>query len=256
MASKQIDWNDGTGGKIQLSYSASTGDQVISVSSDANPVYLERKKTVTFQTTSGTPSLTATLTIKQSGKDVILPTGYTRLQYIYNTNNAYINTGVLVDSNDVIDTQWIELASTSGDRMLCGVRPSLFSVNMYYGTADLYTAWGASAGFRVKTPDRRLRVDKGIFYGYTNGIVSYRNDKTQYTFASTKPIYVFCWNNGNNAPQYPIKQIGIKYFTITGKWDGIPCTDPNGDAGMFDTISNTFFKSPNNTPFIAGPIFQ
>lgn len=74
MATIAIDWNDGTGEKFYLSYSASVGNQTISVSSDAHTGYIERSKTVTFQTTSGSPTVTATLTVKQTGKDITIIT--------------------------------------------------------------------------------------------------------------------------------------------------------------------------------------
>lgn len=74
MATTAIDWNDGSGGKIYLSYSASEGDQAISVSSDANTGYTERTKAVTFQSASGTPTVTATLTVRQPGKNITVIT--------------------------------------------------------------------------------------------------------------------------------------------------------------------------------------
>lgn len=68
MAIQQIDWNDGSGGKIYLSYSASEGDQNISVSSDANMGSSPRSKTINFSTCAGSPSRIATLIITQQGK--------------------------------------------------------------------------------------------------------------------------------------------------------------------------------------------
>lgn len=186
-----------------------------------------------------------------------LPAGYTRLQYIYNTSNAYIDTGVLLDSNDTVDTQWEELTGhNGGDRMICGILPNAFSINLYYGTINPHMAWGASGGFRYKSPDQRVRVERGMFYAYRDGVVIGTYDKTPYTFTTTKPLYLFCWNNGNNVNQYPLKYTGIKYFTIEGKWNGISCTDPNGVVGMYDIVNGNFHTSPNGTAFIAGPLYE
>lgn len=74
MATKQIDWNDGTGGKIYLSYDASGGTQTISVSSDAHTGYEPRSKDITFQTTEGSPTVSATLRVTQSGKNITIIT--------------------------------------------------------------------------------------------------------------------------------------------------------------------------------------
>lgn len=191
-----------------------------------------------------------------AGDDIVLPDGFTRLQYIYNQSNAYIDTGVLLTSSDTIDTQWEELTSQGGDRMVCGIRPSAFSANLYYGVTKPHMSWGGSGGFSLSSPDQRVRVERGMFYGYNGGAVSIVVDKTSFSYAATKPLYLFCWNNGNNAPQYPLKQTGIKYFTIEGKWNGIPCTDPNNVVGMYDVVNGNFHTSPNGTAFIAGPLYE
>lgn len=193
---------------------------------------------------------------KSGGGGGDLPAGYTRLQYIYNTGNAYIDTGVLIDSNDTIDTQWEQLTSQGGDRMVCGVLPSAFSINLYYGTTEPYMAWGGSSGFRYGSPDQRVRVERGMFYGYSDGVVVNTRNYTSYSFTATKPIYLFCWNNGNNVPQYPFKQAGIKYFIIEGKFNGIPCIDPNNVVGMYDLVHGNFHTSPNGTAFVAGPLYE
>lgn len=65
MASKTIDWGDGSGDKIILTYDEARGNQSVSVSSDPN-TGLERTKTVTFTTLEG-GTITRTLTVRQAG---------------------------------------------------------------------------------------------------------------------------------------------------------------------------------------------
>lgn len=190
-----------------------------------------------------------------AGDDIVLPDGFTRLQYIYNQSNAYIDTGVLLTSSDTIDTQWEELTSQGGDRMVCGIQPSAFSINLYYGTTDVYVGIGGN-NYRCGSQDQRIRVEGGFIYGYRGGEVMSIKDATSKSYSATKPLYLFCWNNGNNAPQYPLRQTGIKYFTIEGKWNGIPCTDPNNVVGMYDLVNGNFHTSPNGTAFVAGPLYE
>ena len=61
MATSEIAWGDGTGDKIYLTYTASAGDQTVSVSSDAN-TGAARSKTVTFSATGVSP---VTLSVSQ-----------------------------------------------------------------------------------------------------------------------------------------------------------------------------------------------
>lgn len=67
----QIDWGDGTGDKITLTYDAAAGNQTILVSSAANAGYEDRTKTITFSA-SGAESVT--LTVTQSSKNIIIIT--------------------------------------------------------------------------------------------------------------------------------------------------------------------------------------
>lgn len=190
-----------------------------------------------------------------AGDDIVLPDGFTRLQYIYNQSNAYIDTGVLLTSSDTIDTQWEELTSQGGDRMVCGIQPSAFFINLYYGTTDVYVGIGGNS-YRCGSQDQRIRVEGGFIYGYRGGEVMSIKDATSRSYSATKPLYLFCWNNGNNVPQYPLKNTGIKYFTIGGKWNGIPCISPNNVVGMYDLVNGNFHTSPNGTAFVAGPLYE
>lgn len=68
----QVDWNDGSGDKITLTYSAAQGAQTISVSSPANTGYETRTRIITFTTTAGSPIATATLQVTQRGNDITI----------------------------------------------------------------------------------------------------------------------------------------------------------------------------------------
>ena len=70
----QIDWGDGSGDKITLSYSASEGNQVVSVTSDAHTGYVERSKDIVFRVAVGDTNISQTLTVRQSGKDFVIIT--------------------------------------------------------------------------------------------------------------------------------------------------------------------------------------
>lgn len=70
----QVPWGDGSGEKIYLTYSASEGNQTVSVTSDAHAGYIERSKDITFTVTAGQTTITRTLTVVQSGKDITIIT--------------------------------------------------------------------------------------------------------------------------------------------------------------------------------------
>jgi len=70
----QIGWNDGTGDKIYLSYSASEGNQTVTITSDAHTGYVERTKDITFSAIAGNTTIRRTLTVVQQGKDITIIT--------------------------------------------------------------------------------------------------------------------------------------------------------------------------------------
>lgn len=70
----EVPWNDGTGEKIYLTYGASEGNQTISVTSDAHTGYVNRTKDIVFTVSAGSTTITRTLTVNQSGKDITIIT--------------------------------------------------------------------------------------------------------------------------------------------------------------------------------------
>lgn len=70
----QIGWNDGTGEKIYLSYSASEGNQTVTITSDAHTGYVKRTRDITFSVTAGGTTISRVLTVVQQGKDITIIT--------------------------------------------------------------------------------------------------------------------------------------------------------------------------------------
>ncbi len=70
----QVEWGDGSGDKIYLTYSASEGNQTVQVSSDAHTGYIDRTKDINFSIVAGQTTITRTLTVVQSGKDITIIT--------------------------------------------------------------------------------------------------------------------------------------------------------------------------------------
>ena len=69
-----LSWNDGTGEKLYLTYGSAEGTQTISVTSDTHTGYVERTRDVVFQVSAGGTTITKTLTVTQSGKNITIIT--------------------------------------------------------------------------------------------------------------------------------------------------------------------------------------
>ena len=86
MATTTIPWGDGSGDNIYLDYPSASGDQTVTVTSDAN-TGSARTKTVTFSATGAT---SVTLTVIQAA-GAVQPTFY---DYLLFDGVAYINTDI------------------------------------------------------------------------------------------------------------------------------------------------------------------
>ena len=67
----RIGWNDGTGDSIYLSYTASEGNQTVTVSSDAYTGASYRTRDITFSITVGGTTISRVLTVKQGANSMI-----------------------------------------------------------------------------------------------------------------------------------------------------------------------------------------
>lgn len=65
MAVTTIPWGDGSGDNIYLTYPSASGDQTVTVTSDANAGASSRSKNITFSVTAGQTTISRTLTVVQ-----------------------------------------------------------------------------------------------------------------------------------------------------------------------------------------------
>lgn len=65
MAVTTIPWGDGSGDNIYLTYPSASGDQTVTVTSDANTGASSRSKDITFSVTAGGTTISRTLTVVQ-----------------------------------------------------------------------------------------------------------------------------------------------------------------------------------------------
>lgn len=76
MATQSIAWTTGNG-NITLSYSSGQGSETVTVTSDANNLYVDRSQTLTFSTTLGAEiSRTVTVTQKMKEPNFLTSEGY------------------------------------------------------------------------------------------------------------------------------------------------------------------------------------
>ena len=212
----------------------------------------------------------------QLGGITQVPAGYTQLQYIESTGTQYIDTGYKPNNLTNFEIQYLHtgwLSSTDANIPYgCTNSPEvnkanngLFRTNRG-GNNILYNrvAWGnTNADTNIDLPNQFLAelnewyTDKYLQNKiYINGtLVATSNAPTDISWNSSRTMYLFRRNASTPMPS----KIRISYAKI---WENesviknfIPARrDSDGEIGMYDTVTNTFFTNAGTGEFIAGPI--
>ena len=206
----KIKWNEGEG-YITATYEGS-GNGSASISSDVNEG-IDRTQSVKVETTD--KSVSAELVVSQEGlREVFEPSDglfvlkdggtynvlksggeqpdtpvetYTRLTYIEATGKQYINTGYVVQEDDVIEMSYISTATTSEDQALFGVVKSGMGIWSTVYSNSLYVRFGSSAS--VTMSSARLRYK--ILLKRGSVVIDDINGSPVFSSMPDIPIYIF-----------------------------------------------------------------
>ena len=233
---QEVAWNDGTGDKIYLTYSASEGDQTISVSSDAN-TGAARSKTVTFSAT-GTSSVT--LTVNQESGAPVIPTGYTRVQYLTLNGSGYFELdGACSEVTDAVEFD-LQLSATTVQQRFAGNNGASYRFSLYVnGNGE----WAYRQGSSWRTSGIAVDTNRHtVLYDFYNKVV--KVDTTAVTMpGSGASGTVHCYFAGkySNYPRFAGKIYGLKYWrngTLIKNY--IMLRDDNNSPYVYDLVAQAF----------------
>lgn len=198
------------------------------------------------------------LSISYANISESLPNGYTKVQYIESTGTQYINTGFKPNnaSRIVLD---IDVTAKSSQSGIFGARngtaSSGFNVwtwndnagyQVDYGTQQFLEVGGNSSGRHI------LDLNQHVFYVDGNPV----NTATVQSFNCSYNAYLFTVSSGGNLmTNYPCiaKLYSCQiYNNGTLVRDFVPCTNPSGVAGLYDTVNDTFYTNEGTGTFGVG----
>lgn len=179
-----------------------------------------------------------------------LPDGYTEVEYIENTTNAWIATGV---SGNL---KWSLKARSNGiltqTQALVGKGTSSI---IWFGVYLSTSVWGCGST-QVSNTSAFSDTTMDVVFNGKVVTATIGSDGCTRTFSSSNSSAYTLFNVGSSK-QYPF--IGRLYgdaVALNGSTEvfrGVPCIDPNNVVGLYDLISNTFKSSGNSSTFVAGP---
>ena len=183
---------------------------------------------------------------------IALPSGYTKLNYIENKGNAstYINTNYVANANTKLRAL-VSINTTGYNSMgYIGTYRYGFNLNVsgiyyYVNTSNYYYAVTSSIGQK-----RLIEIDNISKNVSLDGVVLGTMPTISYPIGGT--YWIGRLNNFN--AEYFNGKIFYHEFLENGisVQKMIPCEDSNGNMGMYDTVTDTFFSNQGTNPFISG----
>ena len=175
-------------------------------------------------------------------KEDVLPSGYTRLDYVENTSNSYLRPGVYISNDDIIEIEFTPSAY-SGLKFICGGANVSSGVKNFFLATTLQqwqyrpsSSYTFSAGTKYK-----VRFGSGLFE--VNG-QSKNIDKGSINSVS---LALFT-DNTLDSRRFLGKIHSVK---IEGKINYIPCKDETNNVGFYNTYDKNLYLSQAN-PFVGG----
>lgn len=248
MATISKNWSNG--GTVDVTY---TGDGNGSAIFSSTP-NTGGERTMTVRFVDGGRSIVVERLIKQAGQAVSQDT-YTRVTYIECNGQQYINTGYVVQEDDIIEMMYISTSTTSADKALYGCYDDNGNIwfSIYSNTSYVRFGSSASASITNARMTYKLTMQK-------SSVVMDSGNKATPDFVGLPqvPLYLFARNNKNTGVgMYGYCQcmsFSIKNGSGELVMDLKPCKrDSDGAIGMLDLVSGQFYANEGSgEDFIAG----
>ena len=185
-----------------------------------------------------------------------LPSGYTELEYIQSSGTQYIDTGFKPNQDTRVVTKFDMIQTDTAWRKLWGSGSGSYNLDFALwnsGTTKLQSYYGTKTNDAVPITGMSLNVDanKNI-WKYSGETITF--DKNNFTCAYS--MYIFNVNKDDNSQYFP-GMMKLYLFKIYDNdvlvRDFIPCKNPSGAIGLYDSVNNQFYQNAGSGTFIAGP---
>ena len=188
---------------------------------------------------------------------IVLPSGYTKLNYIENTDKSYILLNYKANNNTIVETT-LSYNSTSGDLVPYGCDPWF----TYRNSGFLVFL---SPSLNVDFGNQRINLNKSIdidtwytfqqsqdgFFLNSNKLQNFNSQ----TFTCTNNFAIFTFGanlSGNSFLNGKMKAISVK--DLTENFELIACENQNNEIGMCDVLNNVFYGNNGTGTFTSGGV--
>jgi hypothetical protein len=198
--------------------------------------------------------------VQKPNPAVVVPSGYTQLEYIQQSGSAYLDTGYAFNTNNirtVLDfipvkvDDWLRYAGAyngNGRSLIIEGRNGTF--NFGVGNEDRYSTYKINVNTRYLID---ATASGGSLTAYING-TKFTSSYTGNPY-SGRNQYLFCLNTASGPSGY-VNSIVYNYKMYNGGTlvrDFIPAKrNSDGAVGMYDRVNSKFYTHSGSGSFIAG----
>lgn len=179
-----------------------------------------------------------------------LPSGYTQLEYIESSGAQYIDTG-LKPTQDYSMTIKCQSTGTSKNTY-AGCDTNWQNTGFFVGV-NVFEFGNASTTNIQNYGENPIVLTLDKTGGYKDGVKTWNNASTT-TFQTVSNLTLFALNRNGTIQGYLTGK--IYYCTISDNGtlvrNFIPCKNPEGAIGMYDTIGAQFYQNLGTGVFVAG----
>lgn len=188
----------------------------------------------------------------------MLPTGYTRLEYIESTGTQYINTGFKPnqDTRVVMDFQFASEYSSLGANEIFGTRTSASSKTyaIQWNTANNYFQHFYYNGYdnlSFGDFEKRQIAELNRNMMYLDGVA---HERTYAAFQCDYPLYLSALNQAGTTNYFAAIRIYSCKIYDNGALvrNYIPAKNSSGVIGLYDDANAKFYTNAGTGKFVAG----
>ena len=184
-----------------------------------------------------------------------LPSGYTQLEYIQSSGTQYIDTGFKPNQDSRVTCDFECISSVEEQTIFMARRTSnQDQFGLFHNTSGWTFRYGAnSAGNNTIGIMDRILLDINKNVATLNGV---KLTNSAATFNTGTNLMLFVRNTNGTLNNYAIAKLyacSIYSDETTMIRNFIPCKNPFGAIGLYDTANSKFYANAGTGTFTAGP---
>lgn len=190
----------------------------------------------------------------------LLPSGYTRLEYIQSSGTQYIDTGIAVNA------QTYNTLDFECDCLYPSLSSTYYLVHGCSGSGVIYYFGLNNSGGVVYGPGTSDKTTSYQAAANTKYHIEFSGVDKTYTFGDNAPIamtmtaptgnsnfYLFAYNKGTTQDCHTERLYSCQiYDNGTLVRDFVPCINASGEVGLYDLVGKQFYGNAGTGVFTGG----